>query len=106
VNSSGIRPPKRFSIVRILVTGALLVLAGKGAIVGYGLAKEAVEPAPLAKGDCISFDASGANPHVSSCGEIHFGEVVKEVKASDECAGITDFWIQKKDRYYCIRKTG
>src|SRR5262245_48583903 len=66
VASSGIKPPKRFSIARLLVTGALLVLAGKGAIVGYGLAKEAVEPAPLAKGDCISFDASGTNPHVSS----------------------------------------
>jgi hypothetical protein len=89
----------------MLVTAALLVLAAKGAMVGYGLAKEAVEPAPLAKGDCISFDA-GQNPAVSSCGEIHFGEVVKEVEHSDDCAGLTDFWIEKKDRYYCIKRTG
>jgi hypothetical protein len=96
--------PRRHPVLTLLLTVVFLIVAGKGVIVGYGYAKEALGPAALSEGDCISFDEQGLNPHVSSCGEIHFGTVVKAVEKSQDCAGITDYWIEKDDEFYCINK--
>jgi hypothetical protein len=100
--SSGQAPPRRFPLIKLIVTVAIVIAAGKGAMVGFAYAKESLRPAALSEGDCISFDAQGLNPHVSSCGEIHFGKVVRQVEQATECAGVTDYWIQKDEHFYCI----
>jgi hypothetical protein len=96
---------KGFGIVKLLVTIVVLVGLGKGAILGYQYAMNAIKPSSLSAGDCIAFDDQGLNPHVSSCQETYYGTVVAQVTTQAQCAQYTaTVPITHKKEIYCIAK--